>query len=386
MTIPSFSRIRYLQAALIRLAAVTMKPRTTLMGIAAAAMVALVPLPAVAQPLPDEAGVRAALGRCVAAWNRHVPKAFADACVTDDVWFSEVDDSFYQRFKGRAKMLSVLDHNIRRTVLQWEVVSLQALPDGTVAALLKERVSWLPRKQGKYARSFDSDPSYARLRREGKQWKLYFFTSHAGWARALLAAPGPLPGAKTALVQPATDPPVAPGVEPPAYMLSLGTSVRSCGSCHGRPPTPSQDPGVGRIVATGAAAADAQALRRAMAQPRGAVVMESVLADPALTDARLDAIRLWLRALRDGRVERQRDRIVIHNPRSTREPPARLALLRATGWTLPADAGCREGMVLAGGTPCELRIAPGSKGTLVLRFAPGEGLQPQEVRLSVNGP
>jgi len=42
--------------------------------------------------------------------------------------------------------------------------------------------------------------------------------------------------------------------------------------------------------------------------------------------------------------------------------------------------------VLAGGTPCELRIAPGSKGTLVLRFAPGEGLQPQEVRLSVNGP
>jgi len=67
MTIPSFSRIRYLQAALIRLAAVTMKPRTTLMGIAAAAMVALVPLPAVAQPLPDEVGVRAALGRCVAA-------------------------------------------------------------------------------------------------------------------------------------------------------------------------------------------------------------------------------------------------------------------------------------------------------------------------------
>ena len=61
MTIPSFSRIRYLQAA------VTMKPRTTLMGIAAAAMVALVPFPAVAQPLPDEVGVRAALGRCVAA-------------------------------------------------------------------------------------------------------------------------------------------------------------------------------------------------------------------------------------------------------------------------------------------------------------------------------
>ena len=123
-----------------------------------------------------------------------------------------------------------------------------------------------------------------------------------------------------------------------------------------------------------------------MAQPGAAVPMESVLADPALTDARLDAIRLWMRALRDGRVERQGDRIVIHNPRSAREPPARLALVRAKGWTLPTDAGCREGMVLAGSTSCELRIAAGSKGTLVFRFAPGEGLQPQEVQLSVNGP
>ncbi|MEP6971180.1 MAG: hypothetical protein ABJA49_12105 [Betaproteobacteria bacterium] len=363
-----------------------MKPRTTMMGIAAAVMAALVPLPAVAQPLPDEAGVRAALDRCVAAWNRHVPKIFADACVTDDVWFSEVDDSFYQRFKGRTNMLNLLDYNIHRTDLQWEVVSLQALPDGTVAAQLKERVSVLPRKNGKYARSFDSDPSYARLRREGKQWKLFFFTSHAGWARALLAAPGPLPGERTAMAHPATDPPVPPGAEPPAYMMPLGTYVKSCGSCHGRPPTPSQDKGVGRIVATGAAAADAQTMRRAMAQPRGAVSMESVLADPALTDARLDAIRLWLRALRDGRVERQSDRIVINNPRSKSEPPARLALLRAKGWTLPADGGCREGMLLAGGAHCELRIAPGGKGTLVLRFAPGEGLQPQEVRLLVDGP
>ncbi|MEO7854385.1 MAG: hypothetical protein ABIR94_19365 [Rubrivivax sp.] len=351
----------------------------------AAAVAALALLPAVAQPLPDEAGVRAALERCVAAWNRHLPKAFADACVTDDVWFSEVDDSHYLRFQGRAKMLSLLDYNIRQTDLQWEVVSLQALPDGTVAAQLKQRIGVLPRKQGKYAQSFDSDPSYARLRRQGKQWKLYFFTSNPGWARALIAAPGALPAEKTALARPATDPPVPPGAEPPAYMLPLGRNVRTCGSCHGRPPTPSQDPSFGRIVATGAAAADAQALRQAMSQPR-AVAMKSVLADPALTDARLDAIRLWLRALRDGRAERQGERIVIHNPRSPREPPARLALLRAEGSTLPADAGCREGMALAGGTQCELRFAPGSKGALVFRFAPGEGLQPQEVRLRLNGP
>jgi hypothetical protein len=252
---------------------------------------------------------------------------------------------------------------------------------------LRERNGMLPRKQGKYAQSFDSDPSYSRLRLEGKQWKVFFFTSHAGWARALLALPGPLPGQQTAIARPATDPPVPPGVEPPAYMLRLGHFVRSCGSCHGRPPTPSQDPGLGRIVATGAAAADAQALRRAMSQSSAAeVAMKAALADPALTDARLDAIRLWLRALRDGRAERQGERIVIHNPRAKSEPPARLALLRTEGWALPADAGCREGMQLAGGTQCELRVPSGSKGTLVFRFAAGDGLQPQPVRLPLGGP
>ena len=186
-------------------------------------------------------------------------------------------------------------------------------------------------------------------------------------------------------MHPATDPAVPTGVEPPAYTLPLGTWVRSCSSCHGRPPTPSQDPGFGKIVDTGAAAADAAALRRAMAQSRSRD-MQPVLADPALTDTRLDAIRLWLRALRDGRAERQGERIVIHNPRAKSEPLAQLALLRAEGWTLPVDAGCQEGATLAGGTQCELRVPPESKGALVFRFGVGEGLQPQSVRLPLGGP
>lgn len=356
-----------------------------LLALAASAQAQSPAAPPAAPSTADEAGVRAALERCVAAWNRHQPKAFADACVTDDVWYSEVDDSWYQRFKGRAKLLAQLDYNIRNTDLQWQVVKLQALPDGTVAVQLKQRVGVLPLKQGKYAQSFDSDPSTARLRREGKQWKLFFFTSNAGWARALLAAPGPLPGQQQLTVHPATDPAVPPGVEPPAYTLPLGRGVRSCSGCHGNPPTPSQDPSFGKIVATGAAAADAKALRQAMSEP-SAAAMEFVLADPALTDARLDAIRLWLRALRDGRAERQGERIVIHNPRAKTEPPAKLALLKAEGWTLPADGGCREGMSLAGGKQCELRVPSGSKGTLAFRFADGEGLQPQPVRLPLGGP
>jgi hypothetical protein len=122
-----------------------------------------------------------------------------------------------------------------------------------------------------------------------------------------------------------------------------------------------------------------------MSQPRAAAAMEAVLADPALTDARLEAIRLWLRALRDGRAERQGELIVIHNPRSASEPPARLALLRASGWKLPANAGCREGMTLTGGMRCELRVASASQGKLLFRFAPGAGLQPQEVQIALQG-
>jgi len=189
----------------------------------AAALAASALSPTMAQTLPDEAGVRAALERCVSAWNRHVPKAFADACVTDDVWFTEADDSHYQRFKGREKMLGLFDYNIRNTDLQWQVVGLQVLPNGTVAAHLKQRMGVLPRKQGKYAQSFDSDPSYARLRRDGKRWKIFFFASHTRWAKALLASPGALPVEKRALVLPAT--------EPPACMLPYGIGVASCGSC-----------------------------------------------------------------------------------------------------------------------------------------------------------
>jgi hypothetical protein len=93
-------------------------------------------------------------------------------------------------------MLGLFDYNIRNADLEWQIVGLQPLPDGAVAAQLKQRIGVLPRKQGKYAQSFDSDPSYARVRRDGKRWKIFFITSHAGWARALLASPNAFPGRK----------------------------------------------------------------------------------------------------------------------------------------------------------------------------------------------
>jgi hypothetical protein len=74
---------------------------------------AIASLAARAQPVIDEAGVRTALAGCVQAWNRHDPAAFGAACLTDDIWFSESDDSFYRRDRGRAQVLARFDYNIR---------------------------------------------------------------------------------------------------------------------------------------------------------------------------------------------------------------------------------------------------------------------------------
>jgi hypothetical protein len=163
-----------------------------------------------------------------------------------------------------------------------------------------------------------------------------------------------------------------------------GDGGQSCGYCHGRPPPTAKATATrNRIVAVGAAAPDAAALRRAMAQPALGGLMERLLADPALTDAQLDAIRLWLRALRDGRPEVQPDRIVIHNPRSKDDPPVRFAVLRAEGWRLPADGECRIDRPLPGGTSCELPRPPGRERWLVYRFAASPALAPAEVRVKV---
>jgi hypothetical protein len=46
-------------------------------------------------------------------------------------------------------MLGLFDYNIRNADLEWQIVGLQPLPDGAVAAQLKQRIGVLPRQQGK---------------------------------------------------------------------------------------------------------------------------------------------------------------------------------------------------------------------------------------------
>ena len=157
-----------------RPARLAMRRRTVL----AALLVA--PLPALAQT-PSEAAVREASAAYVKAWNRHDIKAWADF-LAPDVWYTEADD-FYERFKGRDKVVGWFEFNVKNADLAWEVQRLKALPDGSVGVVLKQTMSMLPRKNGKYASVFVSEPSFARWRPVDGRWQIVFFTSHAGWAR-----------------------------------------------------------------------------------------------------------------------------------------------------------------------------------------------------------
>jgi ketosteroid isomerase-like protein len=129
-----------------------------------------------------EAAVRQAIAACVAAWNTHDVKAWS-RFLAEDVWYTEADDTWYQRYKGRDKVIGWFEYSVKNGDLQWTVDRIKVRPDGIVAAVIDQRVSMLPVKDGKYASVFVSKPSLVRWRRDADgQWRIVFFTSHKGWA------------------------------------------------------------------------------------------------------------------------------------------------------------------------------------------------------------
>ena len=68
---------------------------------------------------------------------------------------------------------------------------MKTRPDGVVSTVLVQRLSMLPKKNGKYASVFTSEPSFARWRRDADgRWWIAFFTSHKGWALAEMKKDG----------------------------------------------------------------------------------------------------------------------------------------------------------------------------------------------------
>jgi hypothetical protein len=364
-----------------------------------AALMALAPMmPAPARA--DEAAVRKATAALVQAWNRHDVKAWS-AFLAGDVWYREGED-FYERFKGRDKVVALVGDKVRTTDLQWEIVRVvDTRPDGIVGVVLVERLQVLPRTAGKYRMVFTSDPSYARWRKEADgRWRLVYFTSTKGVALADIKQDEQAPqtsaasAAAPAMARP-KPPRGASAHEPGEYTAYYGKWAQGCNNCHGRPPGLPSSEVATRILAVGAAAADGAALRKAMQRNQA---MSTMLADPLLTDAALDAVRRFLVAVRDGALPESvrfdaagaTREVELRNERSARDAPATIDLLRVSGpFVLDAERStCRRGAPLAGQASCKVVVraqadAGARAGSLELRFAPTPGLEPQPRRVAL---
>jgi ketosteroid isomerase-like protein len=365
------------------------------------------PPPAAPAAIDPETAVRQATERLLDAWNRHDLAAWS-ALLTEDVWYAETDDVFYKRSKGREQVIGRFAFELRNSKLHWELKQVRLLPDGGVAVVLSQRKSTLPGADGQAAMSFDSDPSYARWRRDGGGWRLAFFTSHRGWALAEIkkdeappaslasasaAAAVGLPAAATpgAASTPAADQlTVASSTgDPPAYTRGWGEWSQGCVYCHGRPPLLPHSEPASRIVAVGAAQPDGAALRQAMSRPALGGPMNRPLADPELTDEQLETIRRYLVAVRDGELPATLEAppngtqaVTFRTLRHDRDPPVRIAELAvSTGWRIERSSRCRLGLALRGQQNCTLvvrRLAGTSTdGELRIRLATTPGLEPR---------
>jgi ketosteroid isomerase-like protein len=358
----------------------------------------------------DEAAVRNASRTLVEAWNRHDVKAWT-ALLAEDVWYTETNDSLYQRMKGRDRAVSLMSYAIENSDLQWDIVRMKTLPDGQVSVVLVQRVLNLPKTGDQYRSVFKSDPALARWRRDADgRWRLVFFTSHEGWALAEIKKEDEGSPVASAPAAPASAPArsAAPprgtvGSEPKEYTSFWGRFNQGCNYCHGRPPALPSSEVASRIVAVGAATRNGAELRTAMQHEKLGGTMDHIVADPQLDDAALEALRRYLVDVRDGELPAQvafetagaTREVQVRNERSARDAPARIALLRVTG-PFSVDAGrstCRRGAVVAGGATCRvaLRAAanarPAATGALEFQFAPTKGLEPgvRRAQLQIGG-
>jgi ketosteroid isomerase-like protein len=151
----------------------------------------LLPLTALetqAQVSASEASLRESISQYVAAWNRHDVQGWA-SFLSDDIWYTEAID-FYKRFQGRQAVITSFQDAVKETDLLWDVKRLRIMPDGTATVVVRHVAQILPKTDGKYKSSFESDPSISRWRFEGGKWRMFFFTSHKGTALAEMKKDG----------------------------------------------------------------------------------------------------------------------------------------------------------------------------------------------------
>ncbi|ROZ77022.1 nuclear transport factor 2 family protein [Ramlibacter sp. WS9] len=133
-----------------------------------------------AQPSPEEKQLRDRLLAYQQAWNRHDLAAWS-SFLSDDIWFTQALD-FYGRQKGRESAETLFKSNFADSELTQDVKKVRMMPDGTATVAMREVVAHLPKTDGKYKAVFESEPVIGRWRKDAGVWKMFFFTSHKGWA------------------------------------------------------------------------------------------------------------------------------------------------------------------------------------------------------------
>ena len=141
-----------------------------------------------AQTAASEASLREAVSQYVAAWNRHDVQGWA-SFLADDIWYTEAID-WYKRFQGRQAVITSFQDAVKESDLLWDVKRLRMMPDGTATVVVRHVAQILPKTDGRYKSSFESDPSITRWRFENGKWRMFFFTSHKGTALAEMKKDG----------------------------------------------------------------------------------------------------------------------------------------------------------------------------------------------------
>ena len=148
----------------------------------------LVSFSAQGQVSATESSLRDTIAQYVATWNRHDVQSWA-GFLTDDIWYTEAID-YYKRFQGRQAVITSFQDTVKETDLVWDVKRLRLMPDGTATVVVRHVAQILPKTDGKYKSSFESDPSVSKWRLEGGKWRMFFFTSHKGTALAEMKKDG----------------------------------------------------------------------------------------------------------------------------------------------------------------------------------------------------
>jgi len=196
------------------------------------------------------------------------------------------------------------------------------------------------------------------------------------------------------------------GAAPPReFSAFFGRNMQMCQGCHGAPPSLPHSQSASRIVAVGAATQNGAELRRIMSAKHVSIAMEQVLADPDLTDEKLETIRRYLKKVRDGDVPAHVEfsdvavgsngmpQIVsIRNERAARDPAAVIRSIGTAGdYAIAPGGSCNVGGQFAGESNCTVAVqfkpkAKGARlGKLEFLLAPTPGLTPQKQTVILRG-